>query len=117
MVCRWSGTLFTHTISTSASKHYSPYLEAKIKPTRHSPSVVTSDSSKVHKQVECGRGKTVVICILACSLSFHTITCTQYFYKWKYLPNEEGHIGMAQNMNMREERNDRLMAVHTSVEP
>ena len=61
-----------------------------------------------------------MICILACSLSFHTITCTQYFYKWKYYffkMKRDIIIGMAQNMNMREERNDRLMAVHTSVEP
>ena len=38
------------------------------------PFVVTSCACKIHKASGHGRGKPVLICILACSLAFHVIT-------------------------------------------
>ena len=44
------------------------------------PFVVTSCAFKIHRASGRGRGKPVPICILACSLAFHTITseCSSY---------------------------------------
>ena len=36
--------------------------------------VVTSCAFKIHRASGRGRGKPVLICILACSLAFHAIT-------------------------------------------
>ena len=41
---------------------------------RYTPFVVASCASEVHRASEPGRGKSVLICILACSLAFHAIT-------------------------------------------
>ena len=40
--------------------------------------VVTSCASKVHRASGPGRGKPVLMCILACSLAFHTLERTSY---------------------------------------
>ena len=38
------------------------------------PFVVTSCAFKIHRESGRGRGKPVLICILACSLAFHAVT-------------------------------------------
>ena len=44
------------------------------------PFVVTSCACKIHRASGRGRGKPVLICILACSLAFHAITFERSSY-------------------------------------
>ena len=45
------------------------------------PFVVTSCAFKIHRASGRGGGKPVLICILACSFSFHAITFERSSYK------------------------------------
>ena len=49
------------------------------------PFVVTSCACKIHRASGCGRGKPVLICILACSLAFHAITNAAVIRKSPFL--------------------------------
>ena len=44
------------------------------------PFVVTSSAFKIHGASRHGRGKPVLICILACRLAFHAITFERSSY-------------------------------------
>ena len=52
------------------------------------PFIVTSCASKVHRPSVPGRGKPVLICILACSLGFHAITSERGTYENRHFKNK-----------------------------